>query len=177
MAKETEDEPARDVQPGAAVFERTMDAGDDCFEGNAPVGVGLWIEEDLGVTHALRGGPLQVPPGQVVEILLFQEHSAARVIDVEERLEIAEHVGTSNVFNRRVRQADAISPRQLEHQLGLERPLDMQMQLRLRESSGETGDVYGRRLRHVNSRWQRSARPAARIVLTSSVVVMLDRKS
>src|SRR5438874_6764202 len=177
MAKKTEDEPARDVQPDAAVFERPVDAGDDGFEGNAPVGVGLWIEEDLGVTHALRGGPLQVGPGQVVKIQLLKEYMAARVIDVEERLQVAEDVGTSNVFDRRIRQADAISPCQLEHQLRLERPLDMQMQLRLRESRGEAGDVHGRRLRHVNSRWQRSARPAARIVLTSSAVVMLPLAS
>src|SRR2546423_11548746 len=150
-----------------------MDAGDHGFEWHAPIGVGLWIEEDLGMAHALRDGPLQIRPGQVVEILLFEEHSAASVIDVQERLQVAEHVRPSNIFNRRVRQSDVISPCQLEHQLGLERPLDMQMQLRLRESSGETGDVYGRRLRHVNSSWQRSARPAARIGLTSSAVAML----
>ena len=76
-----------------------MDAGDHRFEGHASVGVRLRVEEDLGMTHPLGGGPRQVGPGQVVEILLFHEHPAARVIDVEERLKIAEHVRSSNIFN------------------------------------------------------------------------------
>src|SRR5438445_12340222 len=106
MPQKTEDEPTRDVEASATVLKRAMDARDHGLEGHAPIGVGLWIEEDLGVAHALGGGPHQVRPGQVVEILFLQEHSAARVIDVEERLQIAEHVRPSNVLERSVRQTN-----------------------------------------------------------------------
>src|SRR5260370_23998127 len=115
VPQETEDEPARDAKPRLAVLQSAMDAGDHRFERHAAIGVGLGIEEDLRVAHALGGGPREIRPGQVVEILLLEEHAAAGVIDVEERLQIAENVCATNLSDRSVREPDAIAPRQLAH--------------------------------------------------------------
>src|SRR5438128_3799084 len=108
-----------------------MDAGDHRLERYASIGVGLRIEEDLRVAHALGGGPRQVGPGQIVEILFRQKHAAASVVDVEERLEIAEDVGAADLLDGGIGQLDTVAPRQLEHQLGLECAFDVQVQFGL----------------------------------------------
>src|ERR1700726_3390375 len=131
-----------------------MDAGNDRLERDPPVGMGLGIEEDLRVLYALAGGPCHVCPGQVVEILFLEQYPAAGVIDVEERLQVAEYVGTADLLNRGIGQANAVSTGQREHQLGFERALDVKMQLGLGQVSGEGREVpchspasYGRNLR------------------------------
>ena len=56
----------------------------------------------------------------------------ARVVDVEERLQVGEHVGARcTASDVGVRQRDAVAPGELEHQLGLERALDVEVQLGL----------------------------------------------
>ena len=57
--------------------------------------MGLRVEENLGVANALGGGPRQISPRQVIEVPLLQQHLATGVIDVEERLKIAEDIGSS----------------------------------------------------------------------------------
>src|SRR4029077_7374581 len=99
MPQETQDESARDGESSATVLQGPMNPRHNGFKGDASIGMRLRIEEDLGVAHALAGGPGQVSPGQIVEILLLQERAAARVIDVEERWQIAEDVGSADVFD------------------------------------------------------------------------------
>src|ERR1700730_13127937 len=118
-----------------------MDAGNDGLERDPPIGMGLGIEEDLRVFYALAGGPFQVCPGQVVEILLLEQYPAAGVIDVEERLQVAEYVGAPDLLNRGIGQANAVSAGQREHQLGFEGALDVKMQLGLGQVSGEGREV------------------------------------
>src|ERR1700682_2414951 len=96
MPQKTEDEATRDAELGTTVLEGAMNARYHRFERHASIGVGLRVEEDRGVAHPLLGCPRQVRPGEVVEILLHQEHAAARVIDVEKRLQVAEDVGAAN---------------------------------------------------------------------------------
>jgi hypothetical protein len=43
--------------------------------------------------------------------------------------EVAEPVGAPDRIRVGIRQADTVSPSELEHQIGLERPLDVQVQL------------------------------------------------
>src|SRR5438552_5683791 len=95
VPEEAGDQSARDLQPVAAVLQCPMDAADHGLEGNAPVGVGLRIEEYLGMADTLAGRAAQVGGGQLVKVLLLQQHLAARVIEVEERLKIAEDIGSS----------------------------------------------------------------------------------
>jgi hypothetical protein len=71
VAQKTQDEPAGDLEPVAGVLEGAMDPGDHHFEGHAPIGVRLWVEEDLGMANSLPGRPIQVRPGQLVEVLLL----------------------------------------------------------------------------------------------------------
>src|SRR2546421_7753071 len=131
VAKKTQDQPAADVEPITSILERPVDASDHRLERDTAVRVRLGIEEDLGMAHALAGGPGQVGPGEVVEVLLFEQYAAARVIDVEEGLQVAENVGPADVRDRGVRQGNGVSACQLEHQIRLEGALDVEMELGL----------------------------------------------
>src|SRR2546430_2721482 len=93
------------------------------------------------MTHALAGGAAQVGEGQVVEVLLSNQDPAASVIDVEERLQIAEDVGSADLVDGSVGKADPVPARQLEHQLWFERALDMEVQLRFGQRSGEAAEI------------------------------------
>src|SRR2546423_12921653 len=104
--KKTQDQPAADAEAIAADLERPMNPADHGVKGDAALGMRLRVEEDLGMAHVLRGGAPQVGPGQVIEILLLEQHGTAGVIYIQKRLQIAEHVGTANVVNGPVRQAD-----------------------------------------------------------------------
>src|SRR2546430_20772 len=105
-----------------------MNAADHGLKRHAAAGVCLRIEEDLRVADALAGRPVEIRPGQVVEVLFLEQYPTARVVDVEEGLKIAEDVGAANVVHRGVREPDTIAPCQLEHELRLERPFDVQME-------------------------------------------------
>src|SRR5918999_4377073 len=48
---------------------------------HAPVGVGLRVEEDLSMPHALRGSFLQVGPGQLVEVPLVEPYLGALEVE------------------------------------------------------------------------------------------------
>ena len=131
MAKKAHDQPAADVEPITPDVERPVDAGDDRLECDSAIRMSLRIEEDLGVTHALGGGTGQVSPGEVVEVLFPEQYATARVIDVEEGLQVAENVGAADVLDRGIWQGNGVPVRQLEHQLRLECALNVQMKLGL----------------------------------------------
>jgi hypothetical protein len=63
----------------------------------APVSVGLWVEEDLGVTHALRGGIPEIRPGQLVEVTFVKHDLGALLVEVQEELKVREAVGRANI--------------------------------------------------------------------------------
>ena len=95
VPEKTEDQSAGDLEPVASVLQCPMDAVDHGLEGHPAVDVGLRVEENLGVANSLGGGPRQISPRQVIEVPLLQQHLATGVIDVEERLKIAEDIGSS----------------------------------------------------------------------------------
>ena len=95
--------------------------------------MGLGVEEDLRVSHVLQRGPLEVGPGQVVEILLREEDVAAGVIDVEKGLQALENVGAPNRVGGEVGHRDVVAFGQGEHHFRLESALDVEMQLGLGE--------------------------------------------
>src|SRR5215213_9323626 len=64
--------------------------------------MGLRVEEDLGVAHALGGGLSEVGPGQVVEVTLVEQYLGALVVEVQERLQVGEVVGLANLPHRAV---------------------------------------------------------------------------
>ena len=115
VAEKAQDQPAADAKPIASVVERPVDAGDHRLERNPAIRMRLGIEEDLNVAHTLAGGPGQVGPGQIIEVLFLEKHTAARVVDVEEGLQVAEDVCPADVLDRGIGQGNGVSARQLEH--------------------------------------------------------------
>ena len=93
--------------------------------------MGLRVEEHLGVDHALGGRPLEIGQGELVEVLLGDEHGAAGVVEVEEGLEVGEDVGLPHGFDVGVGQVDAVAVGQGEHHLRLERAFDVEVELGL----------------------------------------------
>ncbi len=96
------------------------------------------------MADALRSGAGQVCPRQVVEVVLAHEGPRAFVVEVEERLEAAELVRAPRVGDRCEAHADAVPPGEGEHQLGLERPLEVDVELDLRESAQKRVNALAR---------------------------------
>ncbi|GAA3353659.1 hypothetical protein GCM10020366_07730 [Saccharopolyspora gregorii] len=81
--------------------------------------------------HALLGAAVQVGGGQVAEVGLGPQHGHVRVVDVQERLQIAEPVLRPQVGDRLVGELDAVAPRQVEDHLGFEGAFDVHVQFGL----------------------------------------------
>src|SRR5882672_4566339 len=103
----------------------------------------LRIEEDLGVHDAVGAGALEVGLRHRVEVLLVAQHGRPGVVEIEERLQIVEGVGAPQRVDRRILQVDAMLAREGEHHLGLERALDVQVQLGLRDAADEAFHHFG----------------------------------
>ena len=88
-------------------------------ERHAAVGVGLGIEEDLGVPDVVGGDALEIGEGQVLEVLAGQQHVRPGVVDVEEVLQVGEVIGRPNRLDAVERDGHPVPLGQLEHQLGL----------------------------------------------------------
>jgi hypothetical protein len=93
----------------------------------------LRVEEDLSVSHPLAYGPLQVRGGEFGEVAFGDEHAAAGVVDVEERLEIAEHVRAADRVDVGERQRDTVAARELEHDVRLKGAFDVEVKFGFRE--------------------------------------------
>src|SRR5450830_514628 len=98
-------------------------------------------QEQRGMHHVVGGGTLQVGPGHVVEILLFQQHAGAGVVDVEKALQIGEGIRPAQAVHIGVGQAHAIALGQGKDQLGLERALDVDVQLGLGHAAQQLGQA------------------------------------
>ena len=141
VAQEAEDQFRGDAEfslGGLHGAEQTLD-GD--AERQAAVGVGLGVEEDLGVAPAIGGEASEIGHAEVVEVLLGQQHLGALVVDIQEVLQVGEGVGGPDLLDALERQLDAVALGQLEHQLGLEAALDVQMQLGLGQAPDEIGEI------------------------------------
>jgi len=78
-------------------------------------------------------GAFEIGEGQIVKILFGDQHRHPLIIDVEKILQVAELIGSSQRFHRRISKRDAVAPRQREHQLGLQAALDMNVELAFRQ--------------------------------------------
>jgi hypothetical protein len=99
--------------------------------------VSLRVEEDLRVHHVVAAGPLQIRPRQVVEVLFLLQDSGARVVDLQKRLQVGKLVRRQGFLDGGVRQGHPVALAEREHQVGLERALDVYVELRLRELAYE----------------------------------------
>jgi hypothetical protein len=93
--------------------------------------VGLWVEEDLGVTHALRGGFPEIRPGQLAEVTFVKQDLGAPVVEVQEGLKVGEVVGRANIPHGSVPEPYPVASGHLEHHLRLQRAFDVNVQFRL----------------------------------------------
>ncbi len=121
---------------GGGVGLGSPDAGQHRLELDAARGVGLGVEEDLGVEDVLRPGLLEVGPRQVVEVLLRQQDAHPLVVLGEEGRQVVEVVGGPHLGGRGVRQVHPVAAGEDELELRLERPLDVEVELGL----GDAGD-------------------------------------
>jgi len=93
--------------------------------------MGLRREEDLSVQDIVLAHAAQVGPRHVVEVALVQKHAQARVVDVEEALQVREVVGRAQRVLGREPNVDVVAACEREEQLGLERALEMHVELHL----------------------------------------------
>ncbi|MNM58562.1 hypothetical protein D3C81_697950 [compost metagenome] len=120
VAQETQDQPAADAQLFTTMPKRQADAIEHYLERDATIGVGLRVEERLGVNDVLRLAALQVGPGQVIEVLFGAQHVCAPVIEIEELLQVVEGIGAAQGLYIVPGQSDLVALGQGEQQLGLQ---------------------------------------------------------
>ncbi len=143
VAQEAQDQRGAHAELALRIDTGTVQAVDHGLHRDAAHRVRLRVEEHLGVHHVVGRGAFEIGPGHVVEILLLQQDAGAGVVDVEEALQVGERVGATQVFHARVGNRDAVALRQREDQLGLERALDVHVQLGLGHGAQQRGQAVG----------------------------------
>ena len=136
VAQEAHDEPVGNSELGFGVSQRSLDPAQHRLERHPAFGVALRIEENLDVADIVGVGALEVGPGQVIKVLLGLEDAHPLVIDVEEILEVGEGVGRAHLLRRLERNRHPVALGEREQHLGLERALDVEVELGL----GQAGD-------------------------------------
>src|SRR5688572_29082680 len=99
MTEKAHDQVGTDPSPPPAIRDGVPETSHEHLEADAPPGVALGIEEDLGMAHRIVGGPVEVGSHEVVEVIGGAKDLAAVVVNVEERLEVGESVGGMDLFD------------------------------------------------------------------------------
>ena len=149
VAQETQDQPRRDPERRFGLRERGLDPPDHGLERHPAFGMQLRIEEDLDVPHRLARHLRQVRPGEVEKVPLPDQNSGALVVEVQERLQVPELVRGRGLLDAPVRHAHPVALGQLEQHRGLERTLQVQVQLHLGQRHDQPIDVV--RLIHASA--------------------------
>src|SRR3546814_6953096 len=97
----------------------------------------LRIEEDLGMADVVLRDAAQVGQGEIVEILLGEQHRHALVVEVEKILQDGESIGRAQRLDVGVGQGNAVALREGEHHVRLQRAFDVQEKHRLRQARSE----------------------------------------
>src|SRR5262249_46028406 len=88
--------------------------------------------------------PHEVGAGGIVEILLIAQDPRPLVVEVEERRKVVELVGQPQRVDRDVLQPRPVLGRGPDCQLGLERALDMERDVRLGHAADDGAEIGGR---------------------------------
>ncbi len=131
VPQEAHDQPGADAVLPLGPVQRPPEPVHDDRQRDPARGVRLRVEEDLRVPHPLRRRPRQVRLGQLLEVLLGPQHRHQRVVQVEERLQVAERVRPPQLLGVRERQLHAVAPGERERQLGLQGAFDVQVEFGL----------------------------------------------
>src|SRR5450755_284651 len=157
MAQKAHDQAGPDAQCFLGIHDRAMETIDHGGELDASGRVALRIEEHFDVHEIVRARPLQIAPGEIIEILFRDQHGHPLIIDVEKILQVRKLIGLAQRLDRRVGQRNAIAARQRKHQLGLEAALDVNVHL----AFGQTRD-QGVNHQHCTAYCCQAWRPAGR---------------
>ena len=95
--------PCRSCDPARACWTPVS-----AFGPNASTGVGLQVEEDLDVSDPCFTGSRQVRVGQVGKVLLCLQDLHVGVVEVQERLQVAEVIASSQIVDVSVGQSDGV---------------------------------------------------------------------
>src|SRR5262245_1470985 len=106
--------------------------------------------KNISTWRTLSACAREIGEGKVVEILLGDQHRHALIVDVEEILQVAEPIRLPHRVDRRIRQADAVAARQRKHQLRLEAPLDVNVQLAFGELRDQSVGVMHAKQRRLS---------------------------
>ena len=146
VAQEAQDQRGTDAELVLRIDAGTVQPVDHDLDVDTARRVRLRVEEHLGVDHVVGGSTLQVGPGHVVEILLFQQHAGAGVVDVQKGLQIGEGIGTAQRLDIGIGQRHAVALRQRKNQFGLQRTLDVHVQLGLGHGAQQFRETFGRNI-------------------------------
>ncbi len=144
VAQEARDEPDLRAAGGRAAAGRRPQPADDLGQRDAAGQVHLRVEEHLDPRHPVRPRPGEVGRGEIGEVLRRAQHGHALVVQAEERAQVAERVRAPQRLDVPVRERHAVARGELERELGLERPLDVQVELGLGQGDDlRAGDGHG----------------------------------
>ena len=141
MAQKAHDELGGDAVLALGLLHPGSEAVDGDGEWQAAVGMELGIEEHLGVPAAIGVEPGEIGEREILEILLGLEDVGSLVADVEKVLEVGEGVGLADFIHRLERHRDLVAAAELEHLLGLERALDVEVEFGLGQAADEGGKI------------------------------------
>ena len=143
-----------------------LHAGEQAFDGDrewqAAIRVCFGVEEDFRMDAAIGREPREIGEREIAEVLLRLQHVGALIVDVEKILQVRERVGRSHLLHGSERDIDLVLPAEREHQLGLQRAFDMQMQLRLGNAANEGFGYSHGGLRDSDRQSNRVERPKIR---------------
>jgi hypothetical protein len=128
VTQERQQDVGGDAERLSGLLHRSGEAGEDDLERHAVVDVGLRVEEELRPPDASRRGSREVAEREVVEVTLRAQHREVRVVHVEERLQVGEHVARGELGRVVGRQAHAVAPRGGDEELRFDRALDVDVQ-------------------------------------------------
>ena len=137
VTQEAQDQLRRDAEPRVRLGHRVAQPADHGVDRDATRGMRLRIEEQLRVDHPIGVRAREVRHRERVKIGAIAKHVAAGVIEVEKRLQVVERVGGAECLDRRIRQLDPVLAGEREHHLGLERALDVEVELDLGQAADQ----------------------------------------
>ena len=120
VAQEAQDERRVDAVRGLRLRTGACQPVDDGRERDAAVRVRLRVEEDLGAHDVIGRRAVEVRHAHVEEVVLADQHAGARVVDVEEALQVAKRVRRAQRFDGRIRKRDPVALCEPKDELGLE---------------------------------------------------------
>ena len=92
MPQKAHDQAGADAKLTSRIDDGAVQAADHRGKCDPARGVSLRVEEHLDMPDIVFARALQISPGEIVEVLLGDQHRHALIVDVEEILQVAKLV-------------------------------------------------------------------------------------